>query len=223
MENKNNKIIYHKFEQRTPEWYSARSGKITCSVLDKILTPAKLELSKQSVKYAFAIAAERARGKPEETPVTFEMERGSALEESARIAYEEYYDMPVETFGFIENTELKCAFGFSPDGIIDGRTGGIEIKCPNAANVMETLLDGAIDGGYMLQMQGGMLAADLEYMDFVPYCEGLKLRPVRVRRDEKIIAAIRSAVEQFDGLIAGLVEQYQAINAPIIPMPEEIE
>jgi hypothetical protein len=219
-------IIYHtNFEQGSGQWEKIRCGKLTCSVLSSILTPAKLELSSQAEGHARVVAAERIKGKAEELPTNFDMDRGTALEEEARYLYHTRH-APVEQVAFIENSEIPFPFGYSPDGLIYDRRAGIEIKCPRAKGHLGTLLKNEIEGPYHLQMQGGMLAAELEFIDFLSYHEGLAFLPIRINRDETVIRKIIAAGKQFEQLVQDIMGHYQArvkAGAVETTLPEEIE
>lgn len=215
-------ITYHtNFDQRSGAWEKIRCGKLTCSNLDKILTPKTFQPSKQMKGHALKLAAERIKGKAEDSPTSFDMERGIELEPEARYQYEQQWGK-VEVVAFVENSVVPFPFGGSPDGLIDNRKGGIEIKCPRATSHLDTLLHDEIDGGYVLQMQGVMLAAGLDYIDFVSFHEGLKLKPIRVYRDEKTINAILEAGKQLEENIQNILSQYNKLPAYNTALPEEI-
>ena len=59
-------MIEHPARQGTDEWIHARLGIPTASQFDKILTPAKMELSSQATDYMHKLLAEMATGCPEE-------------------------------------------------------------------------------------------------------------------------------------------------------------
>ena len=213
-------IYYTHFQQRSIEWHAKRCGKLTGSVLNKILTPAKLQLSAQAAVHADVLACERIKGVSEPMPVTADMERGTMTEAEAVYHYEKRYGQ-VEEIAFMENTDLPFAFGCSPDGLIDNRRGGLEAKCPRAANHLKTLLDNKIKGEYTLQMQGGMLAGNLEYFDFVSFNEGMKFNKIRVMRCETTTAAITAAGTAFEEMIQERVIQYHQTHGFDTPLPEE--
>lgn len=219
-------IIYHtNFEQKSGMWDKIRCGKLTCSSLSNILTPAKLQLSSAAEGHALVIAAERIKGKAEEMPISFDMERGNLLEEEARYIYHNQFS-PVEQVAFIENSEVPFPFGFSPDGLILERRAAIEIKCPRSKGHMETLINGTFDGSYMLQMQGGMLAAALEFVNFVSYHEGLAFKPIRISRDDAIISKIVEAGKIFEQMVQDIIGKYNdRIKKGAVPtsMAEEVD
>jgi YqaJ-like viral recombinase domain len=202
-------IIKHDFEQRSDEWYSIRCGRLTASSLHKILTPAKLEFSKQAVDFAYQIAAERWLNESEPTIITMDMQRGIEQEAEAIFHYQRHFGA-VEHVGFLENTDMLYPYGASPDGLIDGGKGGIEIKCPQAKKHLRHIVTGEIDGEYMLQMQGTMLAGGLEYMQFISFYEGMAMMPHRVERDEEVIAAIIEAGKQFEEMVSEIRNHYRS-------------
>ncbi len=90
--------------------------------------------------------------------------------------------------------------GCSPDGLI-GTDGLIEIKCPNSATHIETLLNGVIDGKYILQIQFQMAVTARAWCDFVSFDPRLppemQLWTKRVTRDDAKISEIESEVMSF--------------------------
>lgn len=191
-------------------WEKKRLGMITCSAISSLITPAKLQLSAGAHDYALKLAAERIKGVAEETPTTFDMERGIALEDEARFLYSQNY-APVEEVGFIEYEAEYFRLGYSPDGLIINQNGAIEIKCPQAKGHLATLIDGEIAGGYMLQMQAGMLAGGLDFVDFVSYNEGLIIKPIRIERNNEAIAKIIEACTDLETKISQIVSKYYEI------------
>ena len=214
--------IHKKLEQRSPEWYKLRAGKLTCSALGNILTPAKLAISKSIVEYAYEKAAEIITGEIEPMTENWQMKRGVELEPEAVRCYEEHKGVTVERVGFIEG---HYHIGYSPDGLV-GDDGLIEIKCPSPKVHFKTLLDGKIDGKYMLQMQGGMLASGRQWCDFISYSEGLALAVIRVERDEVICDAIKKASEEFFNRVNEYVSHHNRMvmdGAFLTTKPEVIE
>lgn len=219
-------IIFHTdFAQRSGMWDKIRCGKLTASCLSKVLTPGRLQLSAQAKDHALVVAAQRIKGCADASFSSMDMERGEELEEEARHVYSMKYS-PVEEIGFAENTALKFQFGASPDGMVNGRKKAIEIKAPQSKGHMQTLIYDNIDGEYMLQMQGTMLATGAECTDFVSYHEGLIMRPILVERDEKIISRIIEAGEEFEAMVQKILTRYAELAASpgvvAIAMPEEI-
>ena len=203
--------IIHEFGQHSAEWERIRCGRLTASNLSKILTPAQLKFSEQCKDFAFTVAAERIKGKAEDGISTFDMERGIELEDEARYQYNKHF-APVREVGFIENNDYGFQFGASPDGLLLKENGAIEIKSPQAKGHLKTILDGDIAGGYILQMQGLMLAGDLEFVDFVSYSEGLIIKPIRILRNQETINKIIEAGVKFDALVNEIIANYSLLS-----------
>ena len=144
------------FGQRTPEWYKARLGHITSSMVYAIMgNPTKKAMeagevfSETAKSYLFKVAAERNISEPyleeqfdewmDRTNIeTRAMRYGTETEDLARSVYE--YErvgngMTLEQCGFVRHNEIQY-YGDSPDGVVcdkDGiPVGCIEIKCPNS-------------------------------------------------------------------------------------------
>ena len=219
--------IHYKLEQRSPEWFAARCGRPTCSELSKLLTPAKLELSKSAHNFALVKAAERITKQVEQSHTSWAMQRGVDLEPVARDYYQRATNAEVEQIGFVECDDYGFMLGYSPDGFV-GEQGLLEIKCPSPAVHLDTLLNGSIDGAYILQMQGGMLATGREWCDFVSFSEGLALKPIRVHRDNVIIGKIMEAGQQFEELVMIAIVEHRelielgALLTDIIPTLEAV-
>jgi hypothetical protein len=82
-----------------------------------------------------------------------------------------------------------------------GDRGMIEIKCPNTATHIATLLGKSIDGKYIKQMQVQMACADRDWCDFVSFdprmSVDLQMYVERVHRDPDMIADIEHAARVF--------------------------
>jgi predicted phage-related endonuclease len=79
------------------------------------------------------------------------MIHGTETEPEARRAYEFFVDCDVQQVGFVPHPTINMA-GASPDGLV-GDDGLLELKCPNSATHIETLLSGEIPDKYIKQMQ----------------------------------------------------------------------
>ena len=104
--------------------------------------------------------------------------------------------MPV---GFVQHPSIEMS-GASPDGLI-GDVGLVEIKCPNTATHIETLLGRAVPGKYVTQIQWQLACTGRAWCDFVSFDprmpEDMKLFTKRVARDDKVIAELEDAVRLF--------------------------
>jgi hypothetical protein len=82
-----------------------------------------------------------------------------------------------------------------------GDDGLLELKCPNTATHINTLLTGRIDDKYHKQMQFQMACTGRQWCDFASYDnrmpERMRLFVKRVNRDETEIGEIETAVRAF--------------------------
>ena len=113
-------------EQRTPEWYAARLGKVTASRVADVLAKTKTGVSASRENYLSDLVVERLTNQPTETFFNDAMQWGVDTEPQARMAYEAYKSCLVDECGFLNHGSIDF-FGCSPDGLVDD--GLIEIKC----------------------------------------------------------------------------------------------
>ena len=145
------------------------------------------------------LIVERLTGKPVESFSSSAMQWGTDTEPLARAAYEMATDTMVEEIGFVEHESIPMC-GASPDGLV-GDDGLIEIKCPNTATHIETLINNTIDNRYVLQMQWQMACTDRKWCDFVSFDprmpEALQMKIIRVNFNEMLVTDLENQVEQF--------------------------
>lgn len=151
--------IYN-FEQRTPEWYAIRLGKLTASKASVIAAQGK-GLDTLCLNCASEILANRKA----ETISTPAMEQGKTLEDNARFAFEAETGLCVEEVGFCE---YSAYVGCSPDGFV-GDNALIEIKCPQDNTYTKFLFDGEIKSEHYWQMQMQMLITERALCYYVVY------------------------------------------------------
>lgn len=186
-------------EQRTDDWFTARLGKVTASRVADVVAKTKTGVSASRGNYMAQLIVERLTGKPVESFSSSAMQWGTDTEPLARAAYEMATDSMVDEVGFVEHESLSMC-GASPDGLV-GQDGLIEIKCPNTATHIETLINGTIDNRYVLQMQWQMACTDRKWCDFVSFDprmpEALQLKIIRVPFNEMLVTDLENQVEQF--------------------------
>jgi putative phage-type endonuclease len=176
--------------QGSPEWFAARCGKVTASRVADIIAKTKTGPSASRENYLAQIVCERMTGKPAESYSNAAMAWGTEQEPFARAAYESAKDVLVEEVGFVPHPNISEA-GASPDGLV-GLFGLVEIKCPNTATHIQTLLDQKVPEKYNTQMQWQMACTQRQWCDFVSFdprmAEGLQLFIKRVELDPVYIA-----------------------------------
>ena len=186
-------------EQRTEEWFAARCGKVTASRVADIIAKTKTGYSTSRENYLAQLVCERMTGKPAESYSNCAMQWGLEQEIYARGAYEAARDVLVDELGFVIHPTIAMA-GASPDGLV-GEFGLVEIKCPNTATHIDTLLTQTVPTKYITQMQWQMACTQRQWCDFVSFDprmdEGLQLFIKQVDYDPIYVAQLEKEVINF--------------------------
>lgn len=183
----------HYMEQRSPEWYAIKCGKISASSMSAVLAKGQ---GKARKAYMLKLLAERLSGIPQNTYCNSSMEWGIEIEPQARQAYEEATLTVTETVGFVEANEF---LGCSPDSLINSN-GGLEIKCPDSSTHIQYILANKAVTEYNCQVQSNLWITEREWWDFVSFDPRIISRPfwkIRVYRDEQYINTIKEEVKVF--------------------------
>lgn len=193
-------MLIHNFEQHSPEWYDIRLGKFTASKASTIATAGTgLET------LCFDLAAEILTHKRKDAFKSPAMEQGNELEDVARTLFEMETGFEVEQVGFVEIDKFS---GCSPDGLINNRTSGLEIKCPQDNTYTKYLFDNKIKPEYYAQMQMNMLFLGCNkwfYMVYNPNFEqSFVIREVEADKDfqNKLIAGLESGKKRLQEILA---------------------
>ena len=145
------------------------------------------------------LVCERITGKPAESYSNAAMQWGTEQEPFARAAYEAHTGVIVEETGFHSHPTIEAA-GASPDGLV-GEDGLVEIKCPNTATHLDTLISETVPGDYVIQMQMQMVCTGRKWCDFVSFDprmpEGAQLFVQRVNRDNEFIEKMEEEIRKF--------------------------
>ena len=186
-------------EQRTEEWFAARCGKVTASRVADIIAKTKTGYSTSRENYLAQLVCERMTGKPAESYSNSAMQWGTDQEPFARAAYEAAKNVLVDELGFATHPTISMA-GASPDGLV-GEVGLVEIKCPNTATHIDTLLTQTVPTKYITQMQWQLSCTRRQWCDFVSFDprmdEGLQLFIKRVEYDPIYVASLEKEVINF--------------------------
>ena len=204
-------------DQRTPEWYAARLGKVTASRVADVVAKTKSGYSTSRANYMAQLICERLTGAQGESFSSAAMQWGVEVEPQARSAYEGATGSLVIELGFAPHNAIPMA-GASPDGLI-GDDGLVEIKCPITATHIETLLGQSPPGKYVTQMQWQMACTGRKWCDFVSFDprmpDGMKLFVKRVERDDETINVLEREIMMFlselDDKVSKLKEKYDGV------------
>lgn len=200
-------------EQGSDAWKQARLGKATASRIADIIAKTKSGPSASRANYLAQLVAERLTGAVAESYSNAAMQWGTEKEPEARAAYEFYRGAVVMPVGFVPHPSVEMT-GASPDGLV-GDDGLIEIKCPNTATHIETLLGGCVPGKYVTQMQWQMACTGRAWCDFVSFDprmpEDMRMFVSRVQRDGKLIGTLETEVAAFLAEVSDTVRRLESM------------
>jgi len=206
--------MIEKMEQGTPEWFAARLGNVTASRVADVIAKTKSGYSASRENYMAQLICERMTNTVAESYSNAAMQWGTETEPLARAAYESFADVLVDEVGYVPHPIIERA-GASPDGLV-GVDGQIEIKCPNTATHIDTLLSNQVPTKYITQMQWQMACTRRAYCDFVSFDprlpNGLQLFVKRVEYD----------AEYAEMLAAEIVKFLEELNAKIFKLNERL-
>lgn len=191
----------HDCEQRTPEWFAARLGRLTASDAKEAFSAVKSGEAAGRVKVRCKIVVERLTGVScEDSYTNAAMQRGLDHEEEARSAYEALTGILVEPCGFVAHDDLMI--GCSPDGVIDGLAAGVELKVPLLHTHVGYLRGkAAVPSAYVPQILHSLFVTDAAWWDFVSFAPelpgNLRTFHVRVKREDVDLKAHEAAVLKF--------------------------
>ena len=185
-------------DQYSSEWWDARLGKATASKISDIMTKTKSGYGAGRKNYEAQLISERLTGTAPPSFTNAAMQWGTDTEPKARATYEFLTDNAVTEVGFVDHPTISMS-GASPDGLIEN--GILEIKCPNTATHLDTLLNKKIPKKYQTQMFWQMSCCNADYGDFVSYDprlpENMSMVIIRLERDNEVIEAMEKSVEEF--------------------------
>jgi len=185
--------------QGSPEWFAIRCGKVTASRIGDVMGKTKTGWGASRANYAAQLISERLTGVPAESYTSKEMMWGTEMEPVARAVYEDYRQISVEQVAFVPHPTIAMA-GASPDGLV-GDDGLVEIKCPNTATHIDTLLGDSFPLKYRLQAAWQMACTGRKWCDLVSFDprmpDIMKLHVERLMRNDKEIAELEAAVRLF--------------------------
>jgi hypothetical protein len=189
--------IHKNIEQNSVDWQILRSGKITASECDSLVTPkGKVKEGAAADTLAIAKIAELWIGGPLPSfQGVFDVDQGKILEESAKPQFSFDTGIDIENVAFVETDDGRC--GCSPDAGIfkDGQlVSGCEIKCPRMETHIRYLLDGKLPDDYVAQVQFSMWVTGCRNWHFYSYRRNFPALHLVIDRDEAFQAAITKAV-----------------------------
>ncbi len=199
--------------QGSPEWFAIRLGKVTASRVSDVIAKTKTGWGASRANYAAQLVAERLTGNPVESYTNAAMQWGTDTEPQARAAYEFTTDETVMQIGFADHPRIKMT-GASPDGLV-GDKGLIEIKCPNTATHIETLLSKEVPPKHVPQIQWQLACTGRFWCDFVCFDprmpESMRLFVQRIHRNDAQVYELEREVEIFLAEVSDTVSRLTRI------------
>ncbi len=195
--------------QGSDEWFQARVGKITASRLGDIMRKTKWGESTYKAKVRLELAIERITGKSASSVTMNQaMRDGVEREPDARKLFEAITGKDVALCGSFNHPEIVNTSA-SPDGLLRGEDAVLEIKCPTHATHAKNLMAQTMPKNYEYQVQWQIACTESEYAYFASYHpdfpKELRLKWVKVLRDNIMILELEDAVRQFDIEVEDLI------------------
>lgn len=203
---------FAKAEQGTTEWLIERIPYVTASDVAKVMAGGTGATRKN---YLIKKLCENLSGKPTKSFKSEKMQDGNGREATAREIYSEINNCTVKElpFAYLEDEKI----GASTDGEVN-EEGIIEIKNVMSSEQVNLMVTGKIKANYVKQMQTQMYVLDKKWCDFVSVALGdeesgelpdrLKVKIIRVFRDEETILSIRKEIAFFHNDLKELLVKF---------------
>ncbi len=190
-------------DQRSPEWFQSRLGRVTGSCAHEMLaTPkgGKGELAgRRNLRVRLALERLTGRSLDDGGFQSKAMEQGIEREVDACATYEALTGRLLSSCGFLAHHELNA--GVSLDGYLGDFDGIVEVKSPIPATHLEYLRSGRIPANYLSQVTHGLWLTGAPWCDWLSYNpdfpEGLQVKLVRVMADQVDLGAYDAALRLF--------------------------
>lgn len=196
-------------EQGSDEWRLARLGKVGASAVADATARTKTGWGASRANLAARLVAERLTGTLTEGFTNDAMRWGTEKEPEARQVYQFVHSVEVKQIGLVLHPSIDMTVA-SPDGLV-GDDGLVEIKCPQTATHIETLLFREADSRYIKQMQWQMACTGRQWCDWVSYDPRMpgemQLFVRRVSRDPAMIAELEKQVADFLSEVSDTVDR----------------
>ena len=195
--------------QGSDEWFAARMGKITASRLGDIMRKTRYGESTYKAKVRLELAIERITGKSASSVVMNKaMYDGVEREPDARKLFEAVTQKEVALCGSFDHPTIPNTSA-SPDGLLRGENACLELKCPTHATHAKNLMSDTMDKRYLYQVQHQIQCTESDYAYFASYHPDfppeLRLKWVRVEKDDSVIKSLEEEIRAFDISIEDLI------------------
>ena len=202
-------------EQRSPEWFAARLGRLTGSRAADMLSIIKSGEAAARRDLRVQLVCERlTQTLQEDAFVNAVMQRGIDMEPAAFAAYESLTGQVARRTGFLAHDTL--AIGCSLDGHIGNFDGLLEMKCPKSATHLRYLRAGTVPLDYLPQITHNLWVTGAAWCDFLSFDDrfpkGLQTFLVRVERSAIDLDAYITKATAFLAEVASEVAAVRTIS-----------
>lgn len=203
-------------EQRSPEWRTARLGRLTGSQAADMMTRIKSGEAAGRRRLRVKLALERLTNRSQESDfVSASMQHGIDSEPLAVAEYEARTGTILEPVGFCEAEEIMA--GCSLDSFICGREGVVEFKCPDSHTHYEYLKTKRIPTDYYWQCLHNCWITGAKFCDFVSFDprfeERLQYLCIRFEPTAQELQAYDKAAREFLAEVDAEVEEMRRLVA----------
>jgi predicted phage-related endonuclease len=209
-------IVEH--EQRSPEWFQSRLGRLTGSAAGDMLDVLKDGKSPGYKRRDLLarLVCERLTGMAQDdTYVNAVMQWGIDHESDALLDYEWRSGNLVRGTGFLSHTTLMV--GCSLDGDVNDFKGIVELKCPKSSTHLSYWKAGGVPQTHMPQILHNLWISGAQWCDFVSFDprfpESKQLFIARVPRVEIDVLAYGKAAQRFLDEIDAEIETLMGAGA----------
>lgn len=199
-------------EQRTPQWYIDRMGRVTGSRANCVTAKDRSGKGEGVTRagYRMDLVLEvitKAPTKPSFSE-SEEMAWGNEQEPFSRMAYDIQTGLDLTTSGFVYLPDVMAGTSVDAFVIDDGRKGFWESKSPKSKNHYGYLLADKVPSEYMPQVIHGFYVTDCEFCDFQSY-------------DPRMPEKLRTFIKRVER--ADVLDQIKAYEASVIQFLMEVD
>lgn len=217
--------------QQGDAWLRNRVGRITgsriadvCSYLSRASGPKKAgDSSSKRDDYRLEIIFERLTGRTKDHYNSPAMQRGTNLEDDARLYYENVLRVMCEPVNFVLHSKYDFT-GASPDSLV-GTDGLLEIKCLLPWNHLKYAIAREIPEEYLPQVAWELACTGRKWVDFVLFCPDIigcdELRFFYRRIDRRELEWTVGSGKDEIGLVGEAVIEY--FTSEVLKLNAEIE
>jgi predicted phage-related endonuclease len=212
-------------EQRSPEWFAARAGRLTGSVAGDMV--AKIGKGEAAARrnLRLKLVLERVTGRTQESDfISPAMQAGLDREPLAFRAYEALTGEVVQRSGFVSHVSLMA--GASLDGHIGDFDTLLSIKCRQPAAHLDFLRSGVIPADAMAQIRHELWitgASAHDYFSWNPdFPEDLQSRLVTVTRAQADVPSYEAEALKFLAEVDTEVAAIQTMRNPTAVLREAV-